>query len=137
MSGLEASIVNAVGRVAAHLAKKIARSMEREITRRLSAELKSPVSKRGAGAKGRRSSPKSELTKWTADRRARRVPKFVIELTGLDTKKKIVAKFGADAHFERGQAVPVPKAAHSPAKTVERVVRSKPPVIRKAAAAGK
>ncbi len=52
---------------------------------------------------------REEITKWVADRRARRVPKFVIELTGLDTKKKIVAKFGANTAFEKGK--PVPKTA--------------------------
>jgi len=50
----------------------------------------------------------AEITKWAADNRARRVPKFVIEATGLDTKKKIVAKFGENAAFEKGK--PLPKA---------------------------
>jgi hypothetical protein len=52
---------------------------------------------------------RTEIKKWTADRRARRVPTFVIEATGLDTKKKIVAKYGANATFEKGK--PMPKAA--------------------------
>ena len=52
---------------------------------------------------------RTEIRKWTADRRARRVPTFVIEATGLDTKKKIVAKYGANATFEKGK--PLPKAA--------------------------
>ena len=51
----------------------------------------------------------ADITKWVADSRARRVPNFVIELTGLDTKKKIVAKFGANTAFEKGK--PLPKAA--------------------------
>jgi hypothetical protein len=38
------------------------------------------------------------------------VPTFVIEATGLDTKKKIVAKFGAGAAFERGKPVPRTRA---------------------------
>jgi len=50
----------------------------------------------------------ADITKWVADNRARRVPKFVIEATGLDTKKKIVAKFGENATFEKGK--PLPKA---------------------------
>ena len=42
--------------------------------------------------------------------RARRVPNFVIEMTnGLDTKKKIVAKYGEDAVFEKGKPLPKPK----------------------------
>jgi len=40
---------------------------------------------------------------------ARRVPTFVIEQTGLKTKKQIVAKFGADAPFEKGKALPKAK----------------------------
>jgi hypothetical protein len=41
-----------------------------------------------------------------ADSNARRVPRFVIEATGLDTKKKIVARFGPDAAFEKGKPLP-------------------------------
>jgi hypothetical protein len=51
-----------------------------------------------------------EMTKWVADRRARRVPTFVIEMTGgIDTKKKIVARYGDNAAFEKGK--PPPKAS--------------------------
>ncbi len=51
-----------------------------------------------------------EMTRWVADRRARRVPKFVIEMTGgLDTKKKVVARFGEDAAFEKGKPLPKPE----------------------------
>ncbi len=49
------------------------------------------------------------MTKWVADRRARRVPNFVIEATGCKTKKAIVAKFGGGAAFKKGE--PLPKAA--------------------------
>jgi hypothetical protein len=62
-----------------------------------------------AGRPARASRRRTDITRWVADRRARRVPKFVIEMTnGLDTKKKIVARFGADAVFEKGK--PIPKA---------------------------
>jgi hypothetical protein len=38
------------------------------------------------------------------------VPTFVIELTaGLDTKKKIVAKYGDGAVFEKGKPAPKTK----------------------------
>ncbi len=59
----------------------------------------------------RRARPRGEeMTRWVADRRARRVPKFVIEMTGgLDTKKKIVARFGEDAAFEKGKPLPKPE----------------------------
>jgi len=60
----------------------------------------------GRRLRGRR---RAEITRWVADRNARRVPLFVIEMTnGLDTKKKIVAKFGENAAFEKGK--PLPKA---------------------------
>ena len=50
------------------------------------------------------------MTKWVANRRARRVPTFVIEMTGgLDTKKKIVAKYGEDVVFEKGKPLPKPE----------------------------
>jgi hypothetical protein len=63
-----------------------------------------------AGRPRRRARSRSEMTRWTADRRARRVPKFVIEMTGgLDTKKKIVARYGEDVVFERGKPLPKPR----------------------------
>ncbi len=40
-------------------------------------------------------------TSWSADNSARRVPIGVIELTGLDTKTKIVAEHGWGAKFKR------------------------------------
>ncbi len=57
-----------------------------------------------------------------ADRRACRVPLFVIEMTGgLDTKKKIVAKYGAGAAFEKGKPLPPTNAALArPARTALR-----------------
>lgn len=48
----------------------------------------------------------AELTKWTADKRARRVPSFVIEKTGLDTKKKIEAKYGEGVTFTKDGPLP-------------------------------
>ena len=58
---------------------------------------------------------------------------------GLDTKKKIVAKFGEDAAFEKGQALPDLKGdtAQATAKGMARVVRAKPPVVRKTTAGNK
>jgi hypothetical protein len=47
----------------------------------------------------------SSISKWTADVRARRVPNFVIEATGLKTKKQIVKKYG-EATFTKGKALP-------------------------------
>src|ERR671935_171083 len=68
------------------------------------------------GLERRRRARLADLTTWTANRNARRVPAFVIQATGgLDTKKKIVAKFGEGATFEKNKPLPptvtVPKAA--------------------------
>ena len=48
------------------------------------------------------------VERWVPDRRARRVPKFVIEATGLGTKREIVDRFGEHAIFEKGQPAPPP-----------------------------
>ena len=116
-------------------------SIERAIASQVAAELQrsaNPARRAGRAAptakRRHRRARTAELTKWVADRRARRVPTFVIEATGLDTKKKIVAKFGENAAFEKGKPLPatlsqLPKgdAEKSPAKATS-------PVVRKAAA---
>jgi hypothetical protein len=76
--------------------------------------------------------PRQELTRWVADRRARRVPTFVIEATGLETKKQIVARYGEGAAFEKGKDLP---RAAEPGKPQEKAVKAKGPVVRKKAAA--
>jgi hypothetical protein len=67
------------------------------------------------------------------------VPTFVIKATGLDTKKKIVAKFGDNAVFEKGKPVPATKTgagvSEAEVKTLPRVVKAKPPLVRKAGGA--
>jgi hypothetical protein len=66
-------------------------------------------------ARRRRRRRRAEATSWKADSNARRVPTFVMEATGLKTKKAIEAKYGAGATFEKGKPLPpvlaVPKAA--------------------------
>jgi hypothetical protein len=63
----------------------------------------SPAKPRRARGKG------SQQSRSGADERPRRVPNFVIEATGLDTKKKIVAKYGEGVRFEAGKPPPKPK----------------------------
>ena len=110
-TSLDAVIDDAVRDIVARAAKAIASSIANlaaaEVTKRLSAKSNGRVPGRGA----RRRRPRGEeITKWIADNNARRVPNFVIELTGgLDTKKRIVAKYGANAVFEKGK--PLPKVA--------------------------
>jgi hypothetical protein len=117
-SFIENTVEAVVLRALARLEAGIEERMEAIIDRRLARELGVAASRVGArkgtrGAAPRKSKPRKrqrgEMTKWTADIRARRVPLFVIQATGLDTKKKIVKKFGENAHFEKGK--PLPSAA--------------------------
>jgi hypothetical protein len=98
-----------VRRASEDIARAVAELAAAELTRRLEAGLVRPVRARGRGGAPRRP-PRKEMTRWVADRRARRVPTFVIELTGLKTKKHIVTRYGADAAFEKGKPAPKPKA---------------------------
>jgi hypothetical protein len=89
----------------------IARAVAEMAAERLDNELRSGVASARVNGRrvGRRASPRrprTEITRWAADRRARRVPNFVIEATGLKTKKQIVAKFGDGVVFERGRPLP-------------------------------
>jgi len=109
-SSLNDIVKAAVEAVVAATAKDLTRVIAARVADRVAAELAKGTGKAGRGraAKGRATKPRGEVTKWVADRRARRVPTFVIEMTGLKTKKAIVAKYGADAAFEKGK--PGPKA---------------------------
>ena len=109
----EEIILQAVDSVVERASAGIARAISDILAARIDQELKAQVARAmGKGRKGSapkgRSAPRAELEKWVADRRARRVPNFVIEQTGLKTKKQIVQKFGDNATFEKGK--PVPKA---------------------------
>jgi hypothetical protein len=54
--------------------------------------------------------PTSEITRWAADARARKVPAFVVEMTGIRTKAEVVAKYGDMQAFEKGKPCPKPLA---------------------------
>ncbi len=97
-------------RASATIAKAIAEMAAERLDSELQGGIGRARGRRAARAGAARSARRrGEMTRWVADRRARRVPKFVIEMTnGLDTKKKIVARYGADAAFEKGK--PLPKA---------------------------
>jgi hypothetical protein len=56
------------------------------------------------------------VERWVPDRRARRVPKFVIEVTGLEKKADIVERYGEHAIFEKGQPAPPPLEARGAAE---------------------
>ncbi len=95
-----------VERVSATIAKQVSALVQEGLERELAGAGRATARRRGGRARQR-----VEITRWVADTRARRVPNFVIEQTGLDTKKKIVARFGANATFEVGKPLPKAKAA--------------------------
>jgi hypothetical protein len=112
---IDAIVRDAMEGVVKRASAAIAKAIAELAAARLDEELQGGVARaRGRGARPRSRGrptrrPRAEITKWVADNRARRVPNFVIEMTGgLDTKKKIVARFGENAAFERGK--PLPKA---------------------------
>jgi hypothetical protein len=136
---IRAAIAPVLARASAAVAKAIAQAAGGSISREMAHLKKGQARPRGrAAATTQRSRRRVEMTEWAADRRARRVPTFVIELTGLDTKKKIVAKFGEGATFRRGKPAPAPlkdssqSAIASPDVNAARVVKAKPPRVRKA-----
>ena len=102
---LQTTVQEVVARASRPIANAIAQMAAAELEKQLAVA-------NGRPRRYSRSRPRqrAEITKWVADRRARRVPTFVIEMTGgLDTKKKIVAKYGPDAAFEKGKPLPKPK----------------------------
>jgi len=107
---LESIIEAAVQPVVEKTAGAIAKAVAAMVAERLEAELRMKGGRRNVVSVRRSVRAKArDITKWTADRRARRVPTFVIEATGLDTKRKIVAKFGENSTFEKGKALPKAK----------------------------
>ena len=89
----------------------IARAVAQMAAERLESELEGTVGRSGRKGRGggRSARARGQISRWAADRRARRVPNFVIELTGLKTKKQIVAKYGEGVTFEKGKPAPKPK----------------------------
>jgi hypothetical protein len=117
-NSIDAVILEAMEGVVARAAKAIAKAIARLAAERLDAELSAGVAAatagrgRRGGRAGRGARPirqRSEISRWVADRRARRVPNFVIDMTGLKTKKAIVAKFGDGVVFEKGKTAPKAK----------------------------
>jgi hypothetical protein len=110
-SSLDAIVQDALDDVVKRASVSIARVLAELTAERLESELTDQVARaRGAGRRPRGRRPGGELTRWAADRRARRVPNFVIDQTGLKTKKQIVARYGDGVVFEKGKPAPKPKA---------------------------
>ena len=115
-NSIDAVVLEAMEGVVARASKAIAKAIARLAAERLEAELAAGVSaatsgrtRRRAGRGARPVRQRAEITRWAADRRARRVPTFVIDMTGLKTKKAIVAKFGDGVVFEKGKNAPKAK----------------------------
>ena len=119
----------------ARISKLIARNVATTVAAEIDAEMKK-VAPRGGRSGGGLRLARGEMTKWVADRRARRVPNFVIALTGLKTKKVIVAKYGENAAFEKGKPLPPVKTGGIAASATKaaRIVKARSPIIRKGAA---
>ena len=102
---------DAVQLAAQDIARTIAELAAAELTSRLQAGVPGLAGAAGRPGRGRRPRRpgRGELTRWAADRRARRVPTFVIELTGLDTKRQIVARYGEGVSFVKGKPAPKPR----------------------------
>lgn len=124
------AVTSSIARIVPQIHKQIAALAAEQLDR----ELKLRKGRGGRSGPRRARLRPEELSKWVADRRARRVPRFVIEATSLKTKKQIVAKFGPNASFEKGKPLPPVKGSKSaPKESAARVVTAKPPIIRKAA----
>jgi hypothetical protein len=113
--------------IATMIANAVAARLEAELPKqgRIGTRTRAPVGRPA----------RKDLTKWVADRRARRVPNFVIAMTGLKTKQQIVAKFGANVAFEKGRALPKVGGATGVEADPKTSPKAKPPVVRKKAAA--
>jgi hypothetical protein len=104
MARSAATIEELVTRAFSQSMRRIAPAIQRHVAALAAAALEQNL----ALTRGRRTGRvrPEEISRWVADTNARRVPKFVIQATGLDTKKKIVGKFGPDAVFEKGKPLP-------------------------------
>lgn len=112
---IDTLVRDAVDGVVKRTSVAIARTVARMTAERLEAELQDGIARSGPRrGRGRRSGgrrpARAQLDRWAADRRARRVPNFVIDMTGLKTKKQIVAKYGEGVVFEKGKPAPKAKA---------------------------
>jgi hypothetical protein len=95
---LRSTATRVVSRLSTVIARQVAELVQEGVRRELGVN--------GSRRVGRRTRSRGDITRWVADTRARRVPNFVIEATGLDTKKKVVARYGANAAFEKGRPLP-------------------------------
>src|SRR6266536_2615801 len=93
---VRAAVTDAIRRITPAIQRQVAAYAAEELERNLAvngARARQPTS-----ARPPRRTRGEDLTKWVADRNARRVPKVVIEgAGGLDTEHQIVASVGENA----------------------------------------
>ncbi len=106
-ASLDALVREAAADVVARVSSAVAKQFTDLVRDGVSRELASGVRVRGVSSARR--ARRGDITKWVADNRARRVPNFVIEATGLKTKKQIVSRYGDGVVFEKGRPLPKPK----------------------------
>ena len=137
------SIADAINESVQSMVARVLPSLQRAFNAAVDARVRAELPSRKKRVPRRAASARRPpgITSWVADNRARRVPNFVIEATGLDTKKRIVAKYGQNAAFSKGKPLPPVKLDHPKPGDAQpkagRVVKARPPVVRKAAAASK
>jgi hypothetical protein len=101
---IQEALDGVMSRLAPAIAKALADTAAAELEKHLAVK---SSGRRARVVVARTRSRAVELTKWVADNRARRVPNFVIEMTGgVDTKKKIVSRYGENVTFEKGKPAP-------------------------------
>jgi hypothetical protein len=110
------------------LAREFAGRVTQLVADAIVAEVQAALARGGSGATAAaggepRRAPRRErrlsagpVERWVPDKRARRVPKFVIEATGLEKKAEIVERYGEHAIFEKGQPAPPPLKARGTAE---------------------
>jgi hypothetical protein len=108
---------------AARVTRLVAQAIADEVEGALARHVKGRDARDGGEARGAQARPGRDLgprpprgpasrrraeavERWVPDRRARRVPNFVAEATGLRTKKDIVERYGEHAIFEKGKPAP-------------------------------
>jgi hypothetical protein len=126
-------VLDSISPIVSRAAQSIAGMVAQMVAAQVEAEVRNHIDARPRRASKAKRSVRGEMTRWVADKHARRVPTFVIEATGLDTKKKIVAKFGENAVFQKGK--PLPPEAEKSSTEPKPEVKAKGPIVRKKAKA--
>ncbi len=130
---VDAVVLDSISPIVSRAAQSIAGMVAKIVAVRVEAEVRDHIDKRRQRHSGVNRRARGEITRWIADKRARRVPTFVIEATGLDTKKKIVAKYGENAVFRKGK--PPPPQGEKSSTEPKPEVKAKGPIVRKKAKA--